>query len=120
MNAHARVPEGFERVELRTLSEIESFERKMNKKFSSEAAQHNDSEEVFFGKMKDKARSDLRQAMQQMSPAGRAFAEFAIAFNNQRPRKTSEVGFHLNILHYDSANREPYRPGRGYKPHRGT
>ena len=106
---NARVPEGYQKKELRTIREVEQFERQMNRKFSSEAARHNENEERAFAEMRSQRRSELRQAMQHFSNFGRDFAHVAMAHNNNRKRKTSEVGFHVQILHFDQSNREEHR-----------
>jgi putative FmdB family regulatory protein len=105
----AKCPKGFHRKELKSVREVEQFERQMNHKLRNEAEQHNDREEKIFKEVQEKNRSDLRQSMRNMSPQGRAFAQFAIDRNNNRKRKSSEVGFHCQILHFDQPNREHYR-----------
>lgn len=117
---HARVPKGFNRVELKSLSEIRAFEKEMNQKFSSEAARHHENEERHFEAVRAQLRGDLRQRMQTMSAFGRAFAQFCIDANNQRRRKSSDVGFQVQVINFDQSNREPYRPGSGFRPRRGT
>jgi len=116
---NAPVPKGFNRVELKTLSEIAAFERKVNQKLSSEAAQHLEREEAHFSSIQAKLRGELRERMKTMSPFGRDFAQFVIEQNNQRKRKKSDVGFHVQVLNFDSANREAYRDREtGWKPNR--
>jgi putative FmdB family regulatory protein len=105
----AKCPPGFRQKELKSIREVEQFERNMNQKLRNEAEQHNIREERFFSEAQSKLRGELRQEMQHFSPQGRAFAEFAMNRNNNRKRKSSEVGFHVNILHFDASNREAYR-----------
>lgn len=115
-SADARVPKGFERVELTTIPQIEKLERTVNAQLRNESEKHNINEEIAFGQVKSKMRSELMQKMATMSPAGRAFAEFCIARNNARKRKTSEVGFHCEILHFDQGNRDAHVDDRtGWK-----
>jgi hypothetical protein len=106
---NARVPKGFNRVELKTLSEIAAFERQINQKLSSEASRHIENEERHFESVRARLRGELRQQMQSMSPFGRAFAQLAIAMNNSRKRKKSDVGFQVDILNNDNSSREAYR-----------
>jgi hypothetical protein len=116
---NARVPKGFNRVELKTLSEIAAFERQMNQKLSSEAARHIENEEKHFQRVRDRERSDLRQKMQSFSERGKAFAQFCIDENNRRRRKKSDVGFQVDILNNNSSNREPHRDQEtGWKQNR--
>jgi hypothetical protein len=106
---NARVPKGFNRVELKTLSEIQAFERQVNQKLSSEASRHIENEERHFEGVRARLRGELRQRMQSMSPFGRAFAQLAIEMNNSRRRKKSDVGFNVDILNNDNSSREAYR-----------
>ncbi len=106
---NARVPKGFNRVELKTLSEIAAFERQVNQKLSSEAARHIENEERHFEAVRGRLRGELQQQMKTMSPRGRDFAQFVIDENNRRARKKSDVGFQVDILHNDARNREDYR-----------
>ncbi len=105
---NARVPKGFNRVELKTLGEIAAFERQVNQKLSSEASKHIENEERHFEGVRSRLRSDLRQRMHTMSPFGRAFAQLAIEMNNARKRKKSDVGFQVDILNNNSSTREAY------------
>lgn len=105
--ADARLPKGFARRELKTIREVERFERQMNTKLRDEAEQHNQREHEHFEAIRKRNRSELRQAMQRMSPLGRDFAQLAMRINDERKRKSSEVGFHCVILHNDSA-KEPW------------
>ena len=117
--ADAKCPEGFERRELKTIREVENFERQVNAKLKSESQQHRENEERAFAGVKSQSRSELRQAMQRMSSQGRAFAEAAIRINNARKSKSTDCGFHLDILHNDSSNRQEYRDERtGWKERR--
>jgi len=117
--ADARVPKHCHKVELKTIREIEKFERDVNAKMRKEADDHNSREEMRFAEVQNKNRRDLRTAMERMSPQGRDFAMFAMKQNNMRKRKTSEVGFHVQILHFDQSNREAYRDDRtGWKSRR--
>src|SRR5437763_10638497 len=116
---NAPVPEGFNRVELKTLPEIAAFERQINQKLSAEASEHYENEERHFSEVQSRLRGELRQRMQGMSAFGRDFAEFCIAMNNSRKRKKSDVGFHVEILNFDASNREPQRDKlTGWKPNR--
>lgn len=108
----AKVPKGFERRELRTIRQIENFERQMNTRLHAEADQHHSNEERHFGEIKAQQRSDLRQKMQGMSDQGREFARLAMKMNDARRRKTNECGFHIEILHFDRSNREAHSDDR--------
>jgi hypothetical protein len=114
-SSHETAPEGAERVDLRTMSEIRNFERHMN---DAERSKHNRSmerqQEVFEAR-RSMERSDLRQRMQSMSPAGRAFAQFAIQRGNDvrsKLYKTYEPGCHFKVFSDDRSNRNGERSER--------
>ena len=112
----AKAPKGFEKVELKTISEVQKFERQVNHRLREEARDHQENEEKFFAGVKAQLRSDLRQAMKNMTPKGRDFARIVMALNDARRRKPTEVGFHCDILHNDAGNREAWRDERtGWK-----
>jgi hypothetical protein len=106
--ADAKAPRGFERVELKTISEVEKFERRVNHQLREEARDHQENEEKFFGKVKAELRGELRHAMKNMSPLGRDFARFVMALNDRKKRKPTEAGFYCDILHNDQSNREAH------------
>lgn len=116
----ATVPAGFERRELRTIRQIESFERQMNTRLRSESDRHNSREERYFGEIRAHLRGELRQRMQGMSEQGREFARLAMKLNDARCRKPTECGFHLEILNFDQSNREAHSDDRtGWKRKHG-
>jgi hypothetical protein len=105
----ARIPKGFERVELKTIKEVEKFEREVSVNQNREASMHRENEERFFAPMRSKSRSELREHMNGISALGRDFARFAIAMNNARKKRTGDTNFHVEILHQDASNREAHR-----------
>lgn len=107
--ANARVPKGFQKRELRTIREIESFERDVNCKLHAEARQHQENEERYYSDVRSQLRSELRMRMQSMSRQGRDFARVVMALNDQRRSKPTDPGFHTQILHFDQTNREHHR-----------
>ena len=59
-SANARVPKGFQKRELRTIREIESFEREVNCKLHAEARQHQENEERAASEIRSQLRGELR------------------------------------------------------------
>ncbi|MGE0377245.1 MAG: zinc ribbon domain-containing protein [Planctomycetaceae bacterium] len=108
----ARVPDGFERRELRTIREIEKFESQANRyeRSRSDMAAHRENmrEDAVMGPN----RSDLRRMMQHMSPAGRDLARVAMEQNAKRRRQAYDCGVHFEVLHQDRSNREEHRDVR--------
>jgi hypothetical protein len=111
----AKVPNGFVKKELRTIREIESFERQMNAKLRSDADRHHENEERAFSEIRARLRSELRTAMQRFSPMGRDFAEMAMRVNDERRRKPTDCGFHVMILHDDSSKNPQVDQSTGWK-----
>lgn len=111
----SKVPKGFESVELRSVREVEQFERKVNAQLQSEARDHQEREEKHFSEIYARNRSELRQQMQHFSPLGREFAETAIRINNARKRKTTDCGFHVEILHEDASKNPQIDESTGWK-----
>jgi hypothetical protein len=50
--------------------------------------------------------------MRHMSQYGQDFARAAMAANDNRPRGRFDPGFHVEVMHYDSSNREAHRDAR--------
>jgi hypothetical protein len=116
-SSNARVPKGFEKRELRTIREIEKFERDVNCKVHAEARQHQEKEQQQVAEIRAHLRGELRQRMQSMSQLGRDFANLAMMLNDQRRSKPTDPGFHVQVLHYDQSNREAHRDKEtGWKP----
>jgi hypothetical protein len=108
----APVPVGYERRELRTIGEVRRFQARVNAAENSKIRQQVERECAWLETVEAKNRSDLRAAMAQMSPAGRAFAEVALAQHNQRRPTSGEAGFYVEPFENDASNREAYRDAR--------
>lgn len=108
--ADAKVPKGYNKVELRTIPEIEKFERDYNQRLSAEAEQHHANEARHFEAVRGRNRSDLRMRMQSMSQFGQDFARLVMAINDAKKNKRrGDPNFHVEILHMDQSNREAQR-----------
>lgn len=112
----ARVPAGYERRELGTIREIERFERHANKIERGKSDMHATREQNYIDHLQKDRRSELRQAMQRMTPFGRDLARLAMARNDARRPQTQDCGVHFEILHNDRSNRSEHRDVRtGWK-----
>ncbi len=98
-------PKGYERQELRTIREVESFEREVGSRERGKAEKFAEAENQFFEVRRKQNRSDLRMAMQSWSPLMRAAAEQAMRKTDERPRKQIDGGVLVHVLHYDNSNR---------------
>lgn len=101
-------PKGYEPVYLRTSTDVRKFERQMNQKERERYFDHKERHEARFAEWTSSARSELRQKMQSMTPAGRALAEAAMRENDSKPSVDTrfDPGFHIDAFSFDSSNRE--------------
>lgn len=112
MNSQAPIPEGYQRVELKTIHDVRRFEREVNDRERAAADRHLSAREKQFSEKQAINRRELRTAMDGMSNYGRDFAREAIERGNNRRPQTREVGFHLDVFSNDSSNREVHRDER--------
>lgn len=94
----APTPEGFARVELKTVREIRAFERQMNMSEHSkhEASREKDSRACEAARTQ--LRGELRMAMQGMSNEGRDFARLAMERTNNRKKERFDAGFRVEAF----------------------
>jgi hypothetical protein len=111
-SADAPIPAGYEKVELRTLAEVDAFSKKVNQHDRSIIDRHVERECQQIEALEAQQRPELRAAMQRMTPAQRALAEHAIRVNNSRRPKGFDSGFHLEIREMDASNRDAHRDVR--------
>ena len=117
--ADATVPDGFKKVELRTISEIQRFERNMNLQLRVEAEQVQGRRYGITETERRARHSALRAHMNGMSTLGREFARAAIEHANRGKRQNTDPGFHVEVLHQDQSNREAHRDERtDWRPRR--
>ncbi len=117
--AEAAVPDGFKKVELRTIPEIQRFEREMNLQLRVEAEQVQGRRYGITEPERRARHAALRAHRKGMSTLGREFARSAIEHANRGRRQNTDPGFHVEALHYDQSNREPQRDERtDWRPRR--
>lgn len=108
----APTPDGYRRVELRTVEEVRDFEREVNRREFDIHDRAESGEDAYYSEVQRRNRAELRAAMQHMSPAGRDFAVEAMRRSDERRRPRFDPGFHLEVFSQDASNREPYRNER--------
>lgn len=111
-NIHAPVPEGYQKVELRTVGEVRRFEAEVNQREHASADQHHSAREAAFAAAQSNRRSDLRGKMRNMSAFGQDFARHAMERTDSSRPQPRDVGFHLDVFSNDSSNREVHRDER--------
>src|SRR5260370_13623012 len=107
-HSNAPVPRGFRRVELRTVAQVRRFEREVNRIERDKADRLRSGEERYFGEVRSRLRSELRQAMQHMSAAGRDFARFAMEQNDARRKPSIDPRFFVEVFSKDQASPHPH------------
>ena len=129
----AQVKPGRERVELRSIRQIEAFEREVNAQHAQLIGQRVEQEQSRYERVQSERRARLRHAIQHgftmktddgktvtfgpFSAAGRAFAEHAIARGNAFRVRAYDPGFRVDILHDTASNRDPWRDvDTGWRP----
>lgn len=113
----APLPEGCERVELRTAAEVRSVEREMASEEYAKWERKQDIEQSFYSERDKTLRSELRRRMQSMSAAGRDFAEYAMRQNDQRERPRFRSNVFFEAFSQDSSNRDAHRDETtGWRP----
>lgn len=105
----APMPEGFERKELKTIGEVRAFQARINTAENAKIREQVEQECAWIEHVEATERPALRQRMASMSPAGRAFAEMAIAIHNAHRPRSGDAGFHIEPFEMDTSNREAYR-----------
>lgn len=107
-NTKAPVPKGYERVELKTISDVRQFEKTVNRTMISDWQRHQEEKEQVRSQEVENNRRELRTMMESMSQRGRDFANYAMTHNNNRPRPRFDPNFHVEAFSMDKSNREPY------------
>lgn len=99
-------PEGCERIEIRDIQTLSKFDSHYREQLRRENSDLRAIHDQAYTEVEKINRSSLRQAMQHMTPFGRALAEHAMRQNDARRRPRGEEfegGF--SVLHYDASNR---------------
>lgn len=105
---------GYERIELRSAADVRRFESQMNARELSRAQRRVERLQEGRERREHELRGNLRQAMQSMSPFGRAVARAAMAKNDAKPREYArEIGFHVDVFSNSRSNREESRDAQG-------
>jgi hypothetical protein len=97
-NDSEKPPKGFERAELRTISEVRKFEKDMNRTERERWDRHKIREEMTFGPMRQQSRSELITMMKSFSNLGKDFARTAMKNNDEKRRGDFDANFHVEIF----------------------
>lgn len=111
-HVNAPIPEGFQKVELRTTHEVRAFEAEVNQRERAKADMNLSQRESAFSLQQAARRRDLRSDMNHMSEQGRDFARLAMDRTNNRRAVPRDVGFHLDVFSNNSSNREVHRDAK--------
>lgn len=113
-SVNSPVPEGFQRIELSTLSEVRRFEREINSSERGKIEKADYNRQRNMDLVVAANREDVRGVVEKFSPRGRKFydlmREAADARRAEiRSRGTKGPEFHLEAFSFDSSNRDAYR-----------
>ena len=113
-------PAGSERVELRTIRDLERVQREMTMRARAEAVAALSSEQAAMNKVKSGLHAELRAAMRHMDNRARAFAEAALERSESKPeRRPPDGSVSIEVLNKDASNRQGWRDERtGWKERR--
>jgi hypothetical protein len=112
----APMPQGFERVELRSAQEIRRVEKEMTKAEYQKWQNSVERQQLMYEESRRDLRAELTERMKGMSNLGRDFARLAISKGNamERPRFKGEV--HFEAFSMNSSNRGSHSDERtGWK-----
>lgn len=109
----ARMPAEYERVELRSATEVRRVEGAINREEREKWEAANRGRERLRGEVSSANRAELRDRMARMSPLMRDFARFAMDKNNQQPGRKYRGEFHFEALSMNASNRDPGRRSDG-------
>lgn len=105
----ARIPEGSERIELRTSADVQRISKEMGQAEYRKFCEKQEREEQTFGAHAARERSELRQKMQGMSQRGQDFARAAMKQNDEAPRKRFQTNVFFDAFENNASNRDGYR-----------
>jgi len=105
----ARIPEGSERIELRSAADVRRVEREMTQHEYSKFVSKQEREEQTFGAAHAEKRAELREKMRNFSERGKAFARVAMQQNDNAHRKRFQTNTFFDAFSNDASNRDGYR-----------
>lgn len=108
-NRNGRIPDGSERVDLRTASDVRRIEREMTQQEYLKFVTKQEREEKTFGEYRRAQRSELRDKMKQFSEKGRSFARLAMKMNDQAPSQKFQSAVVFDAFSNNAGNRDSYR-----------
>lgn len=104
-----RIPEGSERLELRTAAEVQRISKEMSQAEYRKYVQKQEREEQTFGAHAAAQRSELRRQMRSFSQRGQDFARAAMKQNDEAPRKKFQTNVYFDAFENNASNRDGYR-----------
>jgi len=132
-NTNAPVPEGFQKVELRDMTEIRKFEGEMNRKDASAAADFHAAQQSYrAGQLAhnreqlargfathDEAGRPVTVSLDKFSPRGREFYEAMRKQSDARTHRAARPEFYIEAFTQNASNRDDHHdPSVSYGIHR--
>lgn len=105
----ARIPEGSERIELRSAADVRRISKEMGDAEYRKYVNKQEREEQTFGAHAAQQRADLRMKMQSFSQRGQDFARAAMKQNDEAPRTRFRTNVFFDAFENNASNRDGYR-----------
>lgn len=118
MAADAPVPEGYQKVELTTRRQVEAIEREVNQRERIQFQEHAHRQREASNEFWRRQNAELRERAKSFSPEGQAAVEYLLEKQAREDRglPNYDPGFHVEIMHNYSSNREGHDDARtGWK-----
>ena len=114
LSAHEYAKQGLERVEIRGVAAMRSFEAQMSKSQYADMARQMERKQAVEERRQAEMRGQLREKMASMSEYGKAVARAAMRNNDHKPKAYArDVGFHSEVYSSDRSNRETSYDAQG-------
>lgn len=104
-----RIPEGAQRIELRSAADVQRISKEMSDSEYRKFTQKQEREEQTFGENSRQQRAELRRQMQGFSERGKDFARAAMKQNDEAPRARFRTNVFFDAFENNASNRDGYR-----------
>lgn len=116
--ADAKVPKGYEKVELTNRRQVERFEREINQRERAEyqsVQQEQLAREAPQRELMAEANAQLQRLSRTFTPAGKEAVAYLLEkqrAEQSAPRPSFDPGFHVEIMHNNQSNRDGHNDDR--------
>lgn len=113
----AALPAGHRRVEITNLRQADRVTSEINRSENQEIREQWHKEQASRGEKQKARREELKELMRKMTPEGRRAAEQAMEYADRKRERRSmngpkDANFHMDVIAYDSSNRDVHTDRR--------